>query len=157
MEKTWVACMSCGAVNRVPSDRVDEHPKCGSCKSGLPIHGSLIDQNSKSLPNLIRTADKPIVVDFWAPWCGPCVSFAPTFETASKQFGKDFIFVKVNTESDPNAGGLYGVRGIPTLVVFAQGKELQRISGALPAAQFAQWLTQAKNSIVAAYTSRASV
>ena len=144
MEKTWVACMSCGAVNRVPMERVNQHPNCGSCKTALPIHGTLIDQNSKALPNLIRAADKAIVVDFWAPWCGPCVSFAPTYEAVSKQFQSDFVFAKVNTEADPQAGALYGVRGIPTLVVFAGGKEIQRISGALPAAQFVQWLNKAR-------------
>lgn len=146
MEKTWVACTSCGAVNRVPFDRIGQGPKCGSCKTALPFHGAIVDQNSKSLPNLVQASDKPIVVDFWAPWCGPCLSFAPTFEAVSKQYGKDFVFVKVNTEADPNAGAMYGVRGIPTLVVFSGGKELQRISGALPAPQFTQWLNKARPS-----------
>ncbi|RZA21600.1 MAG: thioredoxin TrxC [Proteobacteria bacterium] len=144
MDKTWVACNQCGSVNRVPKEKIALGPKCGSCKTALPAHDHLIDQNSKSLPNLILASDQAIVVDFWAPWCGPCLSFAPSFESASQKLHESFIFAKVNTEADPQAGAMYGVRGIPTLIVFKGGKEVQRISGALPSPQFLQWLDSAQ-------------
>jgi thioredoxin 2 len=146
MDKTWVACNECGAVNRVPKAKLALRPKCGSCKTLLPIHSHTIEQNSKSLPGLIQASDQAIVVDFWAPWCGPCLAFAPSFETASRFHHDAFIFAKVNTEMDSQAGALYGVRGIPTLIVFKGGRELQRISGALPLPQFLKWLDSARGA-----------
>ncbi len=144
MDRTFVACLKCHAVNRVPLGKVDQKPLCGQCKSQLPIHGALVQQNPSALKALIQAADRPVVVDFWAPWCGPCLAFAPTFEKVAMQKITSFVFAKIDTEQFPEASQTYGVRGIPTLVVFDNGKEIQRISGALPMAQFSQWLGQVK-------------
>lgn len=143
MDKTYVACLKCHAVNRVPLERTDQHPNCGQCKSPLPIHGGLVEQDPQGLQALIQAADRPVVVDFWAPWCGPCLSFAPTYERVANQQKEHFIFAKVNTEKYPQASNTYQVRGIPTLVLFDKGQEKQRISGALPMPHFIQWLGQA--------------
>lgn len=146
MDKTFVACLNCYAVNRVPMEKTDQHPNCGKCKRALPIHGNLIEQNAMALEALVKVADKPIVVDFWAPWCGPCLAFAPTFERIAEQQKDNFIFAKVDTQKHPEASQTYQVRGIPTLVVFHRGQEKQRVSGAMPAPQFLQWLNQAAGS-----------
>jgi len=143
MEKTYVACLNCHAVNRVPTTKTNQHPNCGQCKTALPIHGSLIEQDALGLQALIQAADRPVVVDFWAPWCGPCLSFAPTYQRVADQQKDHFIFAKVNTEKYPQASQTWQVRGIPTLVLFDKGQEKQRISGALPMPHFIQWLGQA--------------
>lgn len=143
MDKTFVACLNCHVVNRVPLEKTNQHPTCGKCKNALPIHGSLIEQDAAGLEALVKASDKPIVVDFWAPWCGPCLSFAPTYEKVADQEKSNFVFAKVDTERNPQASQAYGIRGIPTLIVFDKGKEKARISGALPGPQFLQWLKQA--------------
>jgi thioredoxin 2 len=142
MDKTMVACLKCHAVNRVPLEKINQHPNCGQCKTPLPIHGAIIEQDPPALQALIRAADRPVVVDFWAPWCGPCLSFAPTFERVAQQQKEQFIFAKVDTEKYPQASQNYQVRGIPTLIMFDRGQEKQRISGALPMPHFVQWLGQ---------------
>ncbi len=118
MERTLVACLHCLAVNRVPLEKINQHPQCGSCKSPLPVHGALVEQNPGALKMLIQAADRPVVVDFWAPWCGPCVGFAATFAKVAQQKNQSFLFAKVDTEKYPEASQTYGERAIPILVVF---------------------------------------
>ena len=134
---TIAICPQCEKLNRVPFENPVGHqqnskPVCGSCGSPLPIHHGVQQVSLKSLTALSQKTSRPIVVDFWAPWCGPCRMFAPTFEQGAKQLAGQAIFVKLNTEEHPDAGQKFGIRSIPTLAVWHQGKEKNRVSGALP-------------------------
>ncbi|WP_260260614.1 thioredoxin TrxC [Vibrio intestinalis] len=134
-------CPSCSGVNRVPLERVSESPNCGKCQQplldGAPIEGT--ESNFAALLN----SDQPVVVDFWAPWCNPCVGFAPVFEdTASERTG-NVRFVKINTENQQNLAMQHQIRSIPTVMVFKNGKRVDVINGALPKGQFNQWLNDA--------------
>ena len=140
--KTITVCPSCKKLNKVDvSSAKSSQPTCGHCQANLSIRGSYSELSASELQALIKETKKPIVVDFWAPWCGPCKSFAPHFQNVSDQLAEDFIFVKVNTEEHPLAGDLFKIRGIPTIAKFQNGIEKNRISGAMPSEQFKQWVS----------------
>ena len=140
---TLVVCPKCDALNRVALDKAaGAAPICGACKAELPFHDGVQDLSAKALNKLLRSADRPIVVDFWAPWCGPCRSFAPTFQSVARELGAKIIFVKLNTEAFPDAGQLFSIRGIPTLIVFEKGKEVDRQSGAMPLQTLKEYLSR---------------
>lgn len=107
--------------------------------SGKPVVGTSTNFNA------IIQADKPVVVDFWAPWCGPCVGFAPVFEQVAQIQANDLHFVKVDTEAEKMLGSQFNIRSIPTLMVFKNGKVVDQLNGALPKQQFEQWLNAAVN------------
>ena len=133
-------CPHCHSMNRLPVERIEATPSCGRCKKDL-LQGVPIEGTGANLSALIN-GDKPVVVDFWAPWCGPCINFAPTFtEVATQQTAARFV--KVDTEDQQQLGAQYNIRSIPTLMVFKQGKVVDTLNGALPAAQFKSWLAQA--------------
>ncbi|MES3037106.1 MAG: thioredoxin TrxC [Bdellovibrionota bacterium] len=138
---TFASCPSCYKVNKILLNKTkNSHAVCGHCKSEIPLKDGIGSVKVKQLQALISSSPIPVVVDFWAPWCGPCRSFAPTFEkVASEKMGKA-VFVKVNTEEETSASGTFGVRGIPTLAVFKKGSELARESGALPYESFKPWV-----------------
>jgi len=141
MTTTYSACNDCKVLNKFDSARAGS-PICGRCKKPLPVHGAVTEAAEGGLKRLIDSSPIPVVVDFWAPWCAPCRSFAPTFEsTANRHLGKA-VFAKVNTESEQGAGQRHGIRGIPTLVVFAGGKEIARKSGALDQNSLERWLNE---------------
>ncbi len=131
MSNTHVVCTACGSTNRIPTARLDDNPTCGKCKAPL-FQAKVIELNAANISATIRNNDLPVVVDCWAPWCGPCRSFAPTFEQAAREMEPHFRFAKLNTEQEQQIAGQWNIRSIPTLIVFKDGKEATRISGALP-------------------------
>lgn len=137
-----LTCLDCGQVNRIPEDKLTAGPKCGTC--GAPLMGGKVAEvDLATLEKAARTDDVPLVVDFWAPWCGPCRMMAPEFSKAAVELKGAARLVKLNTEDHPQAGMKYGIRGIPTMAAFAAGREQARQSGAMPAASIIQWVKAA--------------
>ncbi len=134
-----ILCPQCLTPNRVPATRLTEHPNCGKCKRPL-FTGHPMDLNEQSFQKLLNQNETPVVVDFWAAWCGPCKMMAPHFEAAAMQLEPHFRLAKLNTEEAPNVSGRFGIRSIPTLIAFHQGREVARMSGALNQSQLIQWI-----------------
>ncbi|KII76689.1 thioredoxin TrxC [Vibrio renipiscarius] len=134
-------CPSCSGVNRVPVERVSESPVCGKCQQAL-LDGAPIEGTELNLSALLNSS-QPVVIDFWAPWCNPCVGFAPVFQSVAKAQSGQIRFVKIDTEAQQNLAAQYQIRSIPTVMVFKNGQRVDFINGALPESQFKQWLEQA--------------
>ncbi|WP_421905500.1 thioredoxin TrxC [Mameliella sp.] len=134
-----LTCLDCGQVNRVPAEKLGARPKCGTCGAAL-MPGKAVEVDAATLAKAARTDDVPLVVDFWAPWCGPCRKMAPEFGKAATALNGEARLVKLNTEDYPQAGSQHGIRGIPTMVSFAGGREAKRQSGAMPAGQIVGWV-----------------
>lgn len=133
-----VACPHCHAINRLPVQRLGEAPTCGRCRKPL------FDRHSVALGVDAFAAHRdrselPLLVDFWAPWCGPCLVMAPNFEAAAAQLEPRVRLAKVDTQSQPALGQQFGIRSIPTLVLFAHGREIARQAGALGTADIVRW------------------
>lgn len=143
MATVLVICNQCEKTNRVDTAAATgKEAVCGSCQSPLSFHDFLQDVSETSLAKLIKAADRPVVVDFWAEWCAPCKAFAPTFKAVAQQMSEQFIFAKLNTETYPAASRIYQIRGIPTLIVFQNQGELDRRSGAMPLEEFKRFLSK---------------
>lgn len=136
-----LTCPSCGAINRVPEDRLDSHPVCGKCKTRL-LNGQPLAASDASFQRLVDRNGLPLVLDFWASWCGPCQQFAPTFQASAADFATRARFIKIDTQACPQTAARFQIRSIPTLMIVSNGKVITRLSGALPKAQFDQWLEQ---------------
>jgi thioredoxin 2 len=140
MTQMIIACPHCHRKNRIDEARLTEGPVCGVCKQTLFTSQPL--PLSASTFNAHATSDLPLVVDFWAPWCGPCRQFAPTFEKAAVTLEPRARLAKVNTEDEQALAARFGIRSIPTLLIIQRGKEIARVAGAMPAGQFTQWVNQ---------------
>ena len=134
MELQHIACAHCGVTNRLPVDRLGDDPNCGRCQQPL-LDGAPIELGDHNFEAFVRASTLPVLVDFWAPWCGPCRQMAPQFEAAARQLKGRAILVKVNSDEAPQASARYAIRSIPTLVRLQGGVEQRRQSGALPTAQ----------------------
>lgn len=136
-----VTCPHCLRKNRVPAERLHDGGRCGGCGQAL-FTARPVSLDATGLDAHLA-ADLPLIVDFWAPWCGPCRQFAPVFEQAARELEPQARLAKVDTEAAPALAQRFGIRSIPTLMVFRQGREVARIAGALPLPQFLQWARQA--------------
>lgn len=125
-----IVCPNCNSINNIPKKESYKKANCGKCKNSL-LETNLIELNESNFDEIIVNSDIPVIVDFWAPWCGPCKMMGPVFERVSKNYCLKTLFTKVNTEEQQSLGGKYGIRSIPTLIVFKNGIEVQRVSGAL--------------------------
>ena len=141
MTTTTLTCAACNTTNRVPSDRLGDRPKCGKCKEPI-LQGHPIELNAGNVATVLHGNSVPVLVDCWAPWCGPCRGFAPVFQQAAEQLEPRLRFAKLNTEAEQRLGGEWGILSIPTLILFREGREEARVSGALPLGQLKQWLLQ---------------
>ena len=133
-----IACPACLAQNRVPAARLAEDPKCGKCGARL-LDGAPAELREDQFEAFVQRTELPVLADFWAPWCGPCRAMAPHFTRAAHELKDRVRLVKVNTEEAPGLARRYGIRAIPTLVLFRGGAEVKRASGAMDAAALARW------------------
>ncbi|MDQ7042283.1 MAG: thioredoxin TrxC [Sulfurimonas sp.] len=136
-----IICPHCLMVNNVPKKETYKKANCGKCKKSL-LENFPVVLNEANFDEVVVNSDPLVIVDFWAPWCGPCRSFAPTFEKVSKIFPLKALFCKVNTEDEQNLGARMGIRSIPTLIIFKNEKEVKRISGALDELSLKQLVEQ---------------
>jgi len=130
--RTHVACAHCGATNRIPTARLGDDPTCGKCGQPL-LDGHPVELDDRHFDAYVQATELPVLVDFWAPWCGPCRMMAPAFEQAARQLKGRAVLVKVNSDEAQRTAGRYGIRSIPTLVKLQRGREVARQSGAVPA------------------------
>ncbi|MCF6225778.1 MAG: thioredoxin TrxC [Xanthomonadales bacterium] len=134
-----VVCPTCSAINRIPAGKMSANPSCGKC--GKPVFpGHPIDLNANNFMQHINRNDIPVVVDFWAPWCGPCKTMAPWYSDAAEKLEPRVRFAKLNTENEQAIGAKFNVRSIPTLILFRKGKEIARSAGAMQSAQIVNWI-----------------
>jgi len=134
-----VVCSSCSGVNRVPAARLAGNPICGTCHAAL-FQRRPVELTNATFDTQIGRSDLPVMVDFWAPWCGPCKSMAPAFERAAAELEPRVRLAKVNTEAEPALAARFGIRAIPTLVAFRGGKEIARQPGAQEFAGLVSWV-----------------
>ena len=140
-DRLLLACPNCLTANRVPAARLGENPICGKCHSPL-LEGKPVNLDDRTFDDFLSRTELPVVVDFWAAWCGPCRMMAPAFERAAAELKSEVRFAKVDTEAAQAIAARYGIRSIPTMILFKGGREANRISGALDARSILQWVRQ---------------
>lgn len=140
MDRILIACAACGAANRVPRGRLGDGPKCGRCKAPL-LDGKPVALDEANFQAFLEKTEIPVLVDFWAAWCGPCRMMAPAFEAAAAELKGRVRFAKLDTEAAQGVAARYGIRSIPTMILFRGGKEADRTSGALDARSIVSWVS----------------
>ena len=137
-------CPSCGKSNRLRYENLNRVTRCGSCHTNLSPPAEPVEApDAAAFDTIVQQTPVPVVVDFWAPWCGPCLMMAPELETAARDMAGRALVVKVNTDAVPELGERFRIMSIPTLAVFRQGREISRVSGVRAAAEIQAFATQA--------------
>ena len=134
-----MVCGHCDSVVRLPEERLGEAARCPKCHHAI-FEGKPVTLTEANFDQHVGRNDLPVVVDFWAPWCGPCIAMAPHFEAATRELERKLRFAKLNTQDEPGPANRFNIRGIPTLIVFRGGKEIARQAGAMDSTRLTRWL-----------------
>lgn len=140
MSTLHIVCPFCQTVNRIPSERLTQHPRCGKCKEAL-FTGHPLELTARDFQQHIGRNDIPVVVDFWAAWCGPCKMMAPAYAQAAVKLEPRVRLAKLNTEQERGIAAQFNIRSIPTLILFKAGREIARQAGAMSAADIVRWIS----------------